>query len=172
MKSFFLNYIFTINFFTPTPILSWPKVFDIRFFELIYFIWRLITLQYCGGLCHTLTRISHRCTCIPPSWTPSPLLSTPHPSGVSWNTSFECLASCIKLALVIYLTYGNMHVSMLSSQIIPPSPSPTESKNLFFTSVYLLLSCIWGRYYHLSKFHIYALIYCICVSLSDLLHSV
>ena len=33
-------------------------------------------------------------------------------------------------------------VSMLFSQIIPPSPSPTESKSLFFTSVSLLLSCI------------------------------
>ena len=27
---------------------------------------------------------------------------------------------------------------MLSSQIIPPSPSPTKSKSLFFTSVPLL----------------------------------
>ena len=32
----------------------------------IYFIsWRLITLQYCSGFCHTLTRISHGFTCIP-----------------------------------------------------------------------------------------------------------
>ena len=29
---------------------------------------------------------------------------------------------------------------MLFSQIIPPSPSPTESKRLFYTSVSLLLS--------------------------------
>ena len=42
------------------------------------------------------------------------------------------------------------------SQIIPPSPSPTESKRLFYTSVSLLLSCIQGYCYHLSKFHIYA----------------
>ena len=31
---------------------------------------------------------------------------------------------------------------MLFSQITPPSPSPTESKSLFFTSVSLLVSCI------------------------------
>ena len=47
------------------------------------------------------------------------------------------------------------------SQIIPPSLSPTESKRLFYTSVSLLLSCIQGYHYHLSKFHIYALVYCI-----------
>ena len=56
--------------------------------------------------------------------------------------------------MVIYFTYGNIHVSMLFSQIIPPLPSPTESKRLFYTSVSLLLSCIYGYRYHLSKFHI------------------
>ena len=52
---------------------------------------------------------------------------------------------------------------MSFSQIIPPSPSPTESKRLFYTSVSLLLPCIQGYCYHLSKFHIYALVYCIGV---------
>jgi len=59
-----------------------------------------------------------------------------------------------------------------SRKIIPPSPSPTESKRLFYTSVSLLLSRIQGYRYHLSKFHIYALVYCIGVFLSGLLHSV
>ena len=53
----------------------------------------------------------------------------------------------------------------------PPSPH-TESKRLFYTSVSLLLSCIQGCCYHLSKFHIYTLVYCIGVLLSGLLHSV
>ena len=34
---------------------------------------------------------------------------------------------------------------MVFSHIIPPSPSPTESKSLFFTSVSLLPSCIQGH---------------------------
>ena len=28
---------------------------NLLFLKLIYFNWRLITLQYCGGFCHTLT---------------------------------------------------------------------------------------------------------------------
>ena len=47
------------------------------------------------------------------------------------------------------------------SQIFPPSPSPTESIRLFYTSVSLLLSRTQGYCYHLSKFHIYVLVYCI-----------
>ena len=57
--------------------------------------------------------------------------------------------------LTIYFTYGNIHVSMLFSQITPPSFSPTEFKSLFFTSVSLLLSCIECYHYDLSKFYIY-----------------
>ena len=34
--------------------------------KLIYsFNWRLITLQYCSGFCHTLTWVSHGCTYVP-----------------------------------------------------------------------------------------------------------
>ena len=84
----------------------------------------------------------------------------------------RCPASCIKLALGISFTYGKVHVSVLFSQIIPPSSSPTESKSLFFISVSLLLSRIWGHHYRLSKFHIHALVYCIGVLFSDLLRSV
>ena len=35
------------------------------FFSFIFISWRLITLQYCSGFCHTLTWISHGFACIP-----------------------------------------------------------------------------------------------------------
>ena len=79
---------------------------------------------------------------------------------------------CIEPGLVTHFIYDITHISMPFSQIILPSPSPIESKRLFYTSVSLLLSRTQGYCYHLSKFHIYALVYCIGVLLSGLLHSV
>ena len=122
--------------------------------------------------CHTSTWIRHRYTRVPH---PEPLLPPPslyHPSGSSQGTSPKHPVSCIKPGLAIHFIYDIIHVSMPFSQIIPPSPSASESKGLFYTSVSLLLSRIQGYHYHLSKFHIYALVYCIGVFLSGLLHSV
>jgi len=96
-----------------------------------------------------------------PSWTPLPPPSPYHPSGSSQCTSPKHPVSCIEPGLVIHFLYDIIHVSMPFSQIMPPSPSPTESKRLFYTSVSLLLSHIQGYCYHLSKFHIYVLVYCI-----------
>ena len=76
-------------------------------------------------------------TCVPPSRTALPPPLSSHPSGLSQCTDFECPVSCMELGLVIYFIYGNIHVSVIFSQIFPPSPSPTESKSLFFTSVSL-----------------------------------
>ena len=95
-----------------------------------------------------------------PSWTPLATPSPSHPYGSSQCTSLKLPVSCIEHGLAIRFLYDIIHVSMPFSQIIPPSPSPTESKRLFYTSVSLLLSRIQGYCYHLSKFHIYALVYC------------
>ena len=98
-----------------------------------------------------------------PSWTLLPPPSPYHPSGSSQCTSPKHPVLCIEPGLATRLIHDITHVSMPFSQIIPLSSSPTESKRLFHTSVSLLLSRIQGYYYHLSKFHIYALVYCIGV---------
>ena len=41
------------------------------FFLFLNLIWRLITLQYCSGFCHTFTWISHRCTWGHQFWSPN-----------------------------------------------------------------------------------------------------
>ena len=94
------------------------------------------------------------------SWTPLPPLSPYYLSGSSQCISPKHPASYIEPRLVIHFLHDSIHVSMPFYQIIPPSPSPTESKSLLFTSVSLLLSLIQGYHYHLSKFHIYVLVYC------------
>ena len=149
------------------------KVISLLFlkFKFIYFNWRLITLQYCIGFAmhqHESTKSVHVFPILNPPPSPSPY----HPSGSSQCTSPKHPVSCIKPRLAIHFLYDIIHVSMPFSQIIPPYPSPTESKRLFYTSVSLLLSRLQGYHYHLSKFHIYVLVYCIGVFLSGLLHSV
>ena len=73
-----------------------------------------------------------------PSWTPLPPSSISHPSGSSQCTNSEHLshASSLDWRSVSHLI--NIHVLMLFSQIIPPSPSPTESKSLL---IYMCLFC-------------------------------
>ena len=116
--------------------------FSSFFLFLIYFNWRLIALRYCGDFCHTFTSISHGRTCVPH---PNPRPFPSHPSGSSQYSSPEHPVSCMEPGLAISFTYDNIHVSMLFSQIIPPPPSPIKSKRLFYTSVFLLLSCRWQK---------------------------
>ena len=107
-----------------------------------------------------------------PILNPPPSTSPHHPSGSFQCTSPKHPVSCIEPGLATRFIHDVTHVSMPFSQIFPPSPSPTESVRLFYTSVSLLLSSTQGYCYHLSKCHIYVLVYCNGVFLSDLLHSV
>ena len=77
-----------------------------------------------------------------PSWTCLPPPSPSHPSGSSQCTSHEHPVSFIEPGLAICFTYDNIHASMLFSQIIPPLPSPTESKRLFSTCISFAVSHI------------------------------
>ena len=77
-----------------------------------------------------------------------PILIPPPTSLSTWSLwvfpvhQVWALVSCIPPGLLICFTLDNIHVSMLFSWNIPPSPSPTESKILFCTSVSLFLFCI------------------------------
>ena len=74
-----------------------------------------------------------------PSWSPLPPPSPPNSSGSSQCTRPEHLSHASHLgwwSVSFYIIY------MLFSRNIPPSPSPTESKSLFCTSVSLFLFCI------------------------------
>ena len=83
-----------------------------------------------------------------------------------------------RFLLVIYFINISVYMSIPRSQYIPPPPPPPScfpllvSICLFSTSVSLFLPCKPVHTYHSSRFHIYALIYDICFSLSNLLHSV
>ena len=109
----------------------------------------------------------HGCTRVP---NPDPLshllpctIPLGHPSAPASSILYPALNIDWRFVSYMILSMFQCH---------SPSPSPTESKRLFYTSVSLLLSHIQGYHYHLSKFHIYALVYCIGVFLSDLFHSV
>ena len=58
------------------------KFHFILFFPFIFISWRLITLQYYSGFCHTLTWISHGFTCVPHPEPPFHLPPHPIPLGL------------------------------------------------------------------------------------------
>ena len=120
-----------------------PKLFFFLFFIYFLILFYFLTLQYCIGFAiyqnESATGI-HVFPILNPPTPPSPF----HPSGSSQCTSPKHPVSCIEPGLVTRFIYDIIHVSMSFFQIIPPSPSPTESKRLFYTSVSLLLSRIQG----------------------------
>ena len=135
------------------------------YYFFIYFNWRPITLKYCGGFCHTLTRISHGYTCVPH---PEPLLPPPspshpiplgHPSAPALSALFHALNLdwwCIS-HMVIYM-FQCYSLKSSHPHLLPQSPE--------VCSLYLCLFCC------LSYRVIITMRYCIGIFLSDLLHSV
>ena len=116
-------------------------------------------LYHIVWFCHTLTWIRHGCTWVPHPEPPFQLPPHPiplcHPSAPAPSILYHAsnLDWWFISHMIIYMFQCHSPIS--------PSPSPSEAKRLFNTSVSLLLSRIQGYHYHLSIFHIYALVNCI-----------
>ena len=152
----------------------------LSFFPFIFISWRLITLQYCSGFCHTLTWISHGFTCVPhpnhPLLSPSPS----HPSGSSQCTCPEHLSHASNLGwwsfspLIIYM-FWCCSLKTSHPRLLPESKSLFSFKFITFTFVLTLLKLnssspykkrrkLWFQLY--SPFSSSLLLSPVCVSCS------
>ena len=92
----------------------WISFKGIVFKNLFILNWRMIALQWCVGVCHTSTWISHRYTYVP-SLLSLPSISHPLPSRLSASTRLELPTPYSKFLLAVYFTHGDAYVSMLLS---------------------------------------------------------
>ena len=104
---------------------------------------------------------------IPSLEPPAPLISPPW-VVTEGQAGLPVLQS--SFPLLTCFTHDSLYMSMLLSQFVLPSP-PAVSTRPFSTFAFPFLLC--KQVYHtiFSRFHKCALIYNICFSLSDLLHS-
>ena len=121
---------------TESLFLSW-YLFLVNYF--IYFNWRLITLQYCSGFCHTLTWIIHGCTCVPHPEPPFHLPPHPTPQGSPSALALSALFHASNLdwwsishMVVIYI-FQCYSLKSSHPRLLPQSPK--------VCSLYLCLFC-------------------------------
>ena len=99
---------------------------------------RLITLQYCGGFCHTKTWISHGCTCFPHLEPTSHLSCHPIPQGCPSALALSALFHALNLDwwsishMVIYM-FQCYSLKSPHPCLLPQSPKDC--------SLYLCLFC-------------------------------
>ena len=97
---------------------------------LIYFDfnWRLITLKYCGGFCHTFTQISHGCTCVPhpdpPVLLPPHPISLGHPSAPAKSTLYHALnLDWWSMSYMIIYMFQCYSLKSFHPHLLPQSPT-------------------------------------------------
>ena len=150
---------------------DWPDLFFFNFLKFIYFSWRLITLQYCSGFCHTLIWISHGCTCVPHPEPSSHLPPHPIPLG---DPSAPALSTLSHASNLDWWSVSHMIIYMFQCYSVRsshPHLLPQSPKDCLYICVSFSVSHI-GLSLPSFKFNIYTLLYCIGVFLSGLLHSV
>ena len=116
----------------------WLHWFVDWIFKINLFNWRLITLQYCGGFCHTLTWSSHWYTCVHHLEPPSHLLPHPIPLGCPSAPALSALFHASNLdwsSMSCMVKHTFQWYSLKSSHpcLLPQSPK--------VCSLYLCLFC-------------------------------
>ena len=110
------------------------QYFDFFFIFIFLISWRLITLQYCSGFCHTLKWISHGFTCVPHPDPPSHLPLHPIPLGLpSAPGPSTCLMHPTWAGDLFHP--GSYTCFDMLSQNIPPSPSPRIQNSVLYICV-------------------------------------
>ena len=149
-----------------------PSRHGIYFFNHLFLIggWLLYNTMSVSAICphESATGICAS----PPSWTSFPLPPHPHPLGCHRTLNLSSLNHIANSHQVSYFTYGNIHVSTPLSPLSPPSPSPALPT---VCSLCLFLHCCPADSFISTVFlgsNTYASTCDICLSLSDLLHSV
>ena len=95
----------------------------LRFVLFFLLLWEDNCFTHCVGFCHASARISHKYTYVPSFLNPPPT-SYPAPP-------LSLVTELSSLGTQQIPTCYHVYVSMLLSQVVLPSPSPTVSTGLF-----------------------------------------
>ena len=113
------------------------------------FHWRLITLQYCSGLCHTFTWISHGCTCVPHPEPPAHLPPQPIPQG---HPSAPALSTLSHASNLDWWSVSHMLIYMFQCYSLKSSHPCLLWQSQTVFSLYLCFFCCLA---HSSSVNIY-----------------
>ena len=148
-----------------THLTDWETFF---FHLYIYFNWRIVTLQYCHGICHTSVWISHRHTCVP-SVLNLPSASFPIPSfqvvrvpalDALHHTSNSHWSSILHMLMYMFQCYSlNLSHPLLSTLCqwvcflhLGLYFIPANSSTYIFSFPYTPYICVHIRYLFFSFF--------------------
>ena len=123
------------------PLLSFIYLF-------IYISWKLITLKYCNGSCHSLIRISYGFTCVPHPEPPSHLPPHPipqgHPSAPALNTlSHASILDWRSVSQLIIYMFQCYSLRSSHPRLLPQSPKICSRHLIFFCVAYRVIVTIF-----------------------------